>query len=218
MPVDGVVLVGRSTIDESMINGEPVPSSKSAGSAVVGATLNQSGSFTVRAEHVGAETLLHASSRWWPKRGERCDGGQLDFRDRQRAAAASRQDGRHRMKLLRDEQAYRQIVDDFVARRLDAGNFIVRFQKLWDCDRAEGIAGVLAMQRSKSGLAGLYGFLDSVSALCATYLRNLLPTGGYRVSEEQFRKEIEGMVRAWPDPSQSDVRPGHWRDGQHHLF
>jgi len=102
------------------------------------------------------------------------------------------------MKLLRDEQAYRQVVDDFVARRLDAGHFILRFRKLWDCDRAEGVADVLAMQRAKSGLAGLYGFLDSVSALCATYARNLPPSGGYRVSEEQFRKEIEGMVSAWP--------------------
>ena len=58
VPVDGVVLEGSSTIDESMINGEPVPSSKSAGSAVVGATLNQMGSFTMRAERVGAQTLL----------------------------------------------------------------------------------------------------------------------------------------------------------------
>ncbi len=102
------------------------------------------------------------------------------------------------MKLLRDEQAYRQIVDDFVATRVDARNFILRFQKLWDCDRAEGVDGVLAMQHAKSGLAGLYGYLDSVSALCTTYLRNLSPSGGYRVSEEQFRKEIEGMVSAWP--------------------
>ena len=58
VPVDGIVLEGSSTIDESMINGEPVPSSKSAGSEVVGATLNQTGSFTMRAERVGAQTLL----------------------------------------------------------------------------------------------------------------------------------------------------------------
>ncbi len=122
------------------------------------------------------------------------------------------------MKLLQDEQAYRQIVDDFVARRLDAGNFIARFQKLWDCDRAEGIAGVLAMQRAKSGLAGLYGFLDSVGALCATYVRSLSKDCGYRVSEEQFRKEIAGMMSSWPDPSRSDLRQGYWRDGQRHLI
>ncbi len=58
VPVDGVVLQGSSTVDESMINGEPMPSSKSAGNAVVGATLNQTGSFTMRAERVGAQTLL----------------------------------------------------------------------------------------------------------------------------------------------------------------
>ena len=105
------------------------------------------------------------------------------------------------MRLLRDEQAYRQVLDDFVAQRLDARHFILRFRKLWDCDRAEGVEGVLAMQRADPGLAGFYGFLDSVSALCATYMRNLPPGGGYRVSEEQFRKEIEGMVSAWPDPA-----------------
>ena len=122
------------------------------------------------------------------------------------------------MKLLRDEQAYRQIVVDFVAKRLDARNFILCFQKLWDCDRAEGVGSVLAMQHAKSGLAGFYGFLDSVSALCTTYGRCLPADGGYRVSEEQFRKEIEGMVSAWPDPSRSEVRQGHLRDGQRHLF
>ncbi len=122
------------------------------------------------------------------------------------------------MKLLRDEQAYRQIVDDFVAKRIDARNFILRFQKLWDCDRAEGVDGVLAMQRAESGLAGLYGFLDSIGALCATYRRCLPADGGYRVSEEQFRKEIEGMVSAWPNPSRSEVLPGHVREGRRHLF
>ncbi len=122
------------------------------------------------------------------------------------------------MKLLRDEQAYRQVVDDFVAKRLDARDFIPRFQKLWDCDRAEGVDGVLAMQRAEPGPAGLYGFLDSIGALCATYSRCLPADGGYRVSEEQFRKEIEGMVTAWPDPSRLEAPQGHVRDGQRHLF
>jgi Cu2+-exporting ATPase len=58
VPVDGVVLDGRSTIDESMITGEPIPSEKTPGSRVTGATVNQTGSFTMRAERVGAETLL----------------------------------------------------------------------------------------------------------------------------------------------------------------
>lgn len=122
------------------------------------------------------------------------------------------------MKLLRDEKAYRQVADDFVARRLDARDFIAHFQKLWDCDRAEGVTGVLAMQRAMSGLPGLYGVLDSVSALCSTYVRNLPPGAGYRVSEEQFRKEIEAMLSRWPDTLQTEGQLGHWRDGQHHLF
>jgi Cu2+-exporting ATPase len=58
VPVDGVVLDGRSTIDESMITGEPIPSGKAPGSKVTGATVNQAGSFTMRAERVGSETLL----------------------------------------------------------------------------------------------------------------------------------------------------------------
>ncbi len=122
------------------------------------------------------------------------------------------------MKLLRDEQAYRQIVDDFVAKRLNARNFVLHFQKLWDGDRAEGVEGVLAMQHAKSGVVGLYGFLDSVSVLCTTYARCLPSDGGYRVSEEQFRKEVEVMMSAWPAPAQSESLLGHLRDGQRHLF
>ena len=58
VPVDGVLLDGNSAVDESMITGEPVSVEKSAGSRVIGATVNGTGSFTMRAEHVGAETLL----------------------------------------------------------------------------------------------------------------------------------------------------------------
>jgi Cu+-exporting ATPase len=58
VPVDGVVLEGSSSVDESMITGESMPVAKSAGSKVVGATLNGTGSFLMRAERVGAETLL----------------------------------------------------------------------------------------------------------------------------------------------------------------
>jgi hypothetical protein len=108
------------------------------------------------------------------------------------------------MRLLRDEQAYSQILHDFVAQRLDGRNFILRFQKLWDCDRAEGVEGVLAMQRARSGLAGLYGFLDSVHALCAIYVHNLPAESGYRVSEEQFRKEIASLMPGWPHLARTD--------------
>jgi Cu+-exporting ATPase len=58
VPVDGEVLEGSSAIDESMVTGEPVPVQKSAGDKVVGATVNGTGSLTMRAEKVGKDTLL----------------------------------------------------------------------------------------------------------------------------------------------------------------
>ena len=58
VPVDGIVTDGSSAIDESMITGEPVPVSKRVGDKVIGATLNTSGTLVVRAEKVGAETVL----------------------------------------------------------------------------------------------------------------------------------------------------------------
>jgi len=58
IPVDGAVLEGASNVDESMITGEPVPVPKTAGARVTGATLNGNGSLVIRAERVGADTLL----------------------------------------------------------------------------------------------------------------------------------------------------------------
>ncbi len=58
VPVDGVVVDGRSNVDESMVTGEPVPVAKSAGDKVIGGTINQTGSFVMAAERVGAETML----------------------------------------------------------------------------------------------------------------------------------------------------------------
>jgi P-type Cu+ transporter len=58
IPVDGEVLEGRSTVDESMLTGEPVPAEKGPGDRVTGGTLNQSGSFVFRAERVGSDTML----------------------------------------------------------------------------------------------------------------------------------------------------------------
>jgi Cu+-exporting ATPase len=58
VPVDGVIEEGRASIDESMITGEPMPAAKAPGDAVVGGTLNGASAFVMRAERVGAETLL----------------------------------------------------------------------------------------------------------------------------------------------------------------
>jgi Cu+-exporting ATPase len=58
VPVDGVVLEGSSAVDESMVTGEPIPNEKGAGSRVTGGTVNGTGSFVMRAERVGSETLL----------------------------------------------------------------------------------------------------------------------------------------------------------------
>ncbi|ABB75300.1 Heavy metal translocating P-type ATPase [Nitrosospira multiformis ATCC 25196] len=58
IPVDGTVLEGISRVDESMITGEPMPVAKAAGDKVTGATINSNGSLVIRAERVGADTLL----------------------------------------------------------------------------------------------------------------------------------------------------------------
>jgi Cu+-exporting ATPase len=58
VPVDGVVLEGTSSVDESMISGEPIPVSKASGDKLVGATVNGTGSLIMEAEKVGSETLL----------------------------------------------------------------------------------------------------------------------------------------------------------------
>lgn len=60
IPVDGRVLEGRSSVDESMITGEPVPVEKSEGDAVIGGTMNRNGALVMSAEKVGAETMLSA--------------------------------------------------------------------------------------------------------------------------------------------------------------
>ena len=58
IPVDGVVVNGASTVDESMVTGEAIPVEKTVGTQVIGATINGTGSFTMRAERIGSETLL----------------------------------------------------------------------------------------------------------------------------------------------------------------
>jgi Cu+-exporting ATPase len=58
VPVDGVVMEGRSSIDESMLTGEPIPVSKQVGDKVIGATINSSGALVMRSEKVGSATVL----------------------------------------------------------------------------------------------------------------------------------------------------------------
>jgi P-type Cu2+ transporter len=58
IPVDGVVTEGTSWVDESMITGEPLPVEKKSGNKVIGSTVNSTGSFTMRAEKVGKDTML----------------------------------------------------------------------------------------------------------------------------------------------------------------
>ena len=58
VPVDGEVIEGRSAIDESMLTGESMPVSKSAGDRVIGGAMNQSGAFVMRAERIGRDTVL----------------------------------------------------------------------------------------------------------------------------------------------------------------
>ena len=58
VPIDGTITEGSSNLDESMITGEPMPVAKKEGDPVIGATLNQTGSFVMRAEKIGSDTLL----------------------------------------------------------------------------------------------------------------------------------------------------------------
>lgn len=58
VPIDGIITEGSSNLDEAMITGEPMPIGKSEGDKVIGATVNQTGSFVMRTEKVGSETLL----------------------------------------------------------------------------------------------------------------------------------------------------------------
>jgi Cu+-exporting ATPase len=58
IPVDGEIVDGRSSIDESMVTGEPIPATRGPGETVIGATINQTGAFRFRATKVGADTML----------------------------------------------------------------------------------------------------------------------------------------------------------------
>jgi Cu+-exporting ATPase len=71
VPVDGVVREGHSSIDESMISGEPVPVEKIAGDTVTGATINGTGSLIIEAQRVGGDTVLSQIVEMVPTRNAR---------------------------------------------------------------------------------------------------------------------------------------------------
>jgi len=102
------------------------------------------------------------------------------------------------VRLIRDEQAYLRTLSDFVQRRASAAVFMTRFRHLWECDGAAGVDSMLAMRDAPHDQAGLYGLLDSIETLCRSYACSLPPGCGYRVSEEQFRKEVQSLVSALP--------------------
>lgn len=58
IPIDGIITEGKSAVDESMVTGESIPNEKDVNSVVIGGTINQQGSFLMRAEKIGSETLL----------------------------------------------------------------------------------------------------------------------------------------------------------------
>lgn len=100
-------------------------------------------------------------------------------------------------KPFHSQRAHLAVLDDFVAGRTSAAAFIARFEDLWrrdavgafDVDDGSPVAG-----RDVGGAAGLHGILGSVESLCASYAQSLPDGCGYRVSEEQFRKEIESLT------------------------
>jgi Cu+-exporting ATPase len=64
IPLDGIITEGKSTVDESMISGEPVPVEKKAGDRVIGATVNQTGTFVMKTERLEPKRYCPTSSIW----------------------------------------------------------------------------------------------------------------------------------------------------------
>jgi hypothetical protein len=98
------------------------------------------------------------------------------------------------MQLIRDERSYAESVEGFLKRRMNASEFLARFSHLWRCDRADAVVVGDAAVPMTHAESQLYGVLDSMNGLCETYYRCLSPGCGYRVSEEQFRKEIQRLA------------------------
>jgi len=97
------------------------------------------------------------------------------------------------MKLIHDESAYRRVLEKFLGCRWSADVFISRFSHLWRCDGAPLAYGADVAPTFAAG-PGFYGLMDSINSLCEEYASSLEDGCGYRVSEEQFRKEVEALV------------------------
>lgn len=106
------------------------------------------------------------------------------------------------MKLIRDEHAYRRVLDKFLDCRSSADVFITRFSHLWQCDCAPIVRGADAMPTGPAG-PGFYALMDSINSLCEEYASSLADGCGYRVSAEQFRKEVESLVDKSLHPSRN---------------
>jgi hypothetical protein len=102
------------------------------------------------------------------------------------------------MRAIRDEQAYFLVLGDFVAGRVSAALFVPRFRHLWQCGGGDDIVIARAKVDISAKDGGLYGLLEGIHILCETYAHNLPDGRGYRVSEEQFRKEVQSRTSALP--------------------
>ena len=97
------------------------------------------------------------------------------------------------MTLIHDERAYRRVLGNFLACRSSARVFISRFSHLWRCDGAP-VACSADVTPAFGAEPGFYGLMDTINSLCEEYAGSLAGGCGYRVSEEQFRKEIEALM------------------------
>ena len=97
------------------------------------------------------------------------------------------------MRLIRDERAYRQVLGNFLGCRSSARVFISRFSHLWRCDGVP-LACSAGLTPAVGAEPGFHGLMDTINSLCEEYAGSLADGSGYRVSEEQFRKEIEALM------------------------
>jgi hypothetical protein len=112
------------------------------------------------------------------------------------------------MRLIRDERAYRRVLGNFLGFRSSADVFISRFSHLWRCDGAP-LACNADVTPAFGAKPGFYGLMDSINSLCEEYSSSLPNGCGYRVSEEQFRKEVESLMGKGSHPSKDrNGRPG----------